>query len=149
MEQRGNVYVRAGDHSLAVEKLSDGSIAIFDQRSKSVHSLNVSAAVAWEACATGATLQQIAAALAEQFGVTGGEDLAHTAIEQLSRANLIVSELPAVQSAVGVDRRSMFKAIGTVAAAAAPVVLTLTASEQRAYAAISASVAQTTRPVPA
>lgn len=146
MEWKGNVYVRAGEDSLAVEKLSDGSIAIFDQRSKSVHSLNASAAIAWEVCATGATLRQIAAAFADQFGVTGSEDLARTAIEQLSRANLIESRSPAVQPAMGVDRRSMFKAIGTVAAAAAPVVLTLSASEQRAFAVAVGSVPPTTTP---
>jgi hypothetical protein len=137
MERSKNRYVRASDDTLAVEKLSDGSIAIFDQRSKSVHSLNVSAAIAWEACATGATLQDIAAAL-------GSEDLARTAIEQLHRADLIASDSPVTQPVAGVDRRSIFKTIGTVAAAAAPVVLTLTASEQRAYALISVSVTPTT-----
>jgi len=128
------------------ERLPDGSVAIYDERSKSVHSLNPSAAVAWEACAQGATVEQVRAALSQHFGSLVDRDVAWTAIQRLQEAELVMSDAPLAAPAVDLARRSALKSIGALGAMALPVVLTLTASEQRAYGLIGASV--TTTPAP-
>ena len=126
------IFSQADAQYLAVEKLADGSTAIVDQRSKTVHSLNASAAIVWDACAQGATLPQIMAALEQRVGQPVDQEVALDAIAQLQGANLISSELPA--GMLDQNRRSMLKAIGTFGAMALPVVLSLTASEQKAFA---------------
>jgi len=96
--------------------------------------------VVWRACASGATLTQIMAALADHFGGPVDAATANHAIAQLRQAELIESNIP-VTGAVPVagavmemGRRSILKRVGSLGAIAVPVVLTLTAAQQRAYA---------------
>ncbi len=130
---------------LAVEKLADGSTAIVDERTKTVHSLNPTAALVFEACAQGVSLEQIIAALELHAGHAVAPEVALEAISQLGAANLIASDAPMPLAAIEQDRRSVLKAIGTFGAVALPVVLTLTAAEQKAYAQ-GAGSRTTTRP---
>ena len=128
------VYRRSEMSSLTVEKLPDGSTAIVDNRSKSVHSLNPSATLVWEACAEEATFATIHAAVESHSRAAVDADAIRQALAQLQRVNLI--EGPALLPADSVDlgRRSLLKRAGAVGAFAIPVVLTLTAAEQKAYA---------------
>lgn len=127
--------------SLTIDRLSDGTTAILDNRVKSVHSLNRSATLVWEACANGATMTQIHETVQAKLGYSVEAEMVHQALAQLQRANLIESESPVPEYNVpecNIDqgRRSLLKRAGAIAV---PVVLTLTASEQRAYALLAAS----------
>ena len=149
MGQTENIF-RQVTERLTVEKLTDGSTAIFDERSKSVHSLNPSATIVWNACAEGATLSQIAAILA-QNSIPSDEQTAMQAIVQLQQAELVTAETPIAGMPIDMGRRSMLKSVGSLGAIAVPVVLTLTSTEQRAYAqqAVSGTTpAPTTTPLP-
>jgi len=140
MPNTKNIFSQPNSPSLVVEQLPDGSTVIFDERSKSVHSLDPSATVVWRACAAGATLPRIVEALAAHFGAPVNVEVASNAIAQLQQAKLIESGAPTavavpVAGAVkDLGRRSILKGVGSLGALAVPVVLTLTAAEQRAYA---------------
>jgi len=141
------VFTRIALNQLHVEQLPDGSVAIYDERTQSVHSLNSSAAVVWEACAKGATVEQVRAALSRHFGLPVDQDHAWTAIQRLQEAELVTSDAPLAAPPVAeMARRSALKTIGAVGGIALPLVLTLTASQQRAYAATA--VSGTTTPAP-
>ena len=129
---------------LTVEKLTDGSTAIVDNRFKTVHSLNPSATAVWDACGQGATFEQIQSQIADSFG-TVDASVIRQALDQLQSANLIEAAPRAMEN-IDLGRRNMLKRAGAAGAFAIPVVLTLTASEQRAYAAITLS--GTTTPAP-
>jgi hypothetical protein len=133
MPRTENIFRQVFTERLTVEKLTDGSTAIFDERSKSVHSLNPSATIVWNACAGGATLSQITSALTQHGGPADEQTVLH-AIVQLQQAKLVTAETPIVGLPTDMGRRSMLKSVGSLGAMAVPVVLTLTSAEQRAYA---------------
>jgi hypothetical protein len=112
--------------SRLVEKMPDGSTAVFDTLTKTVHSINTTAAAAFEACREKRTLPQVATAMREVLDCPVTEDMALAAISELERAGLVACS--------GSTRRSILKAVGTAAAAATPVVLSLSSAEQSAYA---------------
>src|SRR5262249_11811979 len=115
---------------------------------KSVHSLNSSATLVWQACAPGATFGQICEFVDGKSGVAADPAIIRQALAQLQRANLIESESPISVENIDLGRRSMLKRAGAAGAVAIPVVLTLTAAEQRAYAFQSASGTTTTAQPP-
>jgi hypothetical protein len=123
-------YTQAASGEFTVEKLPDGSTAILDRRTGSVHSLNASATVAWEACKNGATLAEVRHALELRAGAPIDEALAHSALDQLQKVNLIDSKGIVPEQVRFAGRRTLLR----TAAIAAPVVLTLAVSEQRALA---------------
>jgi Chaperone of endosialidase/Coenzyme PQQ synthesis protein D (PqqD) len=133
MPQTENIFRQFATDRLTVEKLPDGSTAIFDERSKSVHSLNPSATIVWNACAGGATFSQVTAALVQHRGPSD-EQTALQAIVQLQQAGLVTAETPIAGLQIDMERRSILKSVGSLGAMAAPLVLTLTSAEQRAYA---------------
>lgn len=140
------IFSQVGVESLTVERLSDGSTAIVDNRVKSVHSLNSSATLVWDACAQGATVAHICEAIEAKSGSPVDAEVIHQALAQLQRANLIESESPISAETIDLGRRSMLKRAGAAGAFAIPVVLTLTAAEQRAYA--FQAISGTTTPAP-
>lgn len=121
-----------------VERLPDGSTAVFDGNSKTVYSLNVSAAAAWEACRNKATLGQIMQAIETALNAPVTEEAALAAVSQLEEAGLVTASYPGRLSASEASRRSLLKAVGALGAAA-PLVLALKASEQRAFAALQSA----------
>jgi hypothetical protein len=120
------LFFQTQARNLRIEKLPDGSMAIYDLRSKSVHSLNRSAAALWEACACGATAPQ----LAKSLGTSATDEEVPVWIDQMRGLDLIVAKAAMPETVPQPGRRSMLTALG----AAVPVILTLTAAEQRAYA---------------
>ena len=133
MRRSGLLFTRSDLDALLIERLADGSVVIYDQRSKNVHSLNASAAVVWETCAGGATEATIATALERRFGLPVEQDAVLNTIGQLRTANLIQVQggepIPSVL--VDSSRRAV---LGRAAMAAIPVMLTLTAAVQKASA---------------
>jgi PqqD family protein of HPr-rel-A system len=80
---------RIPSENLVIEKLPDGSTAVFDSRSGAVHSLNASAAAAFEACRQSRTVADVARAMSDALDgpVTG--DFARAAIWELEAAGLV------------------------------------------------------------
>src|SRR5208283_5651354 len=129
--------------SRVTEKLPDGSIAFLDGETKRVCFLNTSAAAAWEACAEEADETTIAHRMREILGspVTNEEALA--ALAKLEE-NSLIEAIGTVDPALLASRRSLLKTVGALGGALAPVVLAMTAAEQKAYAADSISGTTTT-----
>ena len=124
-------YTQVVSGQLTVEKLPDGSTAILDQRSKNVHSLNVGATVAWEACKAGATLAEVRHALELKAGAAVDETFAQSALAQLQKAELIAVDGPAAELTAAERRSGLLR---LAASFAVPVVLTLALSQQKALA---------------
>ena len=131
---------------LIIEALADGSTAVFDTVSQTVHSLNASAAAAFEACREEKTAPQLAHAMEATLGQPVTEDLALAAVSELERAGLVACS--GSRRPEGSSRRSALSFVAA-AAAALPVVLSLTVAEQKAYAggAGSGTTTTTTRPL--
>src|SRR5580700_990790 len=128
------VVWQAGVENCVIEKLPDGSTAVFDTLTKTVHSINKTAAAAFEACRDKRTVPQVAAAMQETLNSTVTEEMAMAAISELERAGLVACSGPLSTKRGQASRRSVLKAVGTVAATAAPLVLSLSSAEQSAYA---------------
>jgi hypothetical protein len=126
-----------------VEKLPDGSTAIFDKVTNTVHALNASAAAAFEACHEPVTLSALTAVIEQRLGRAVTEDTALEAVAELERAGL-VSASGTTEELRNASRRQLLKAAGV----ALPVVLSLTAAEQRAFAAQAVSAPTTTTAAP-
>ena len=122
---------------LAIEKLPDGSTAVFDAGSKTVYSLNATAAAAWEACGGSTTLAQVAEKMQRSFNPATTEGVALEALFQLQEKGLVEMDLPLP----GPTRRSV---VATAGGVVAPVVLALTSAEQRAFAGSAISGTTTT-----
>ena len=128
-----------GSENHVVEKLPDGSTAVLEISTGTVHSINQTAAAAFEACYERRTVPQVAAAMREILQSPVTEEMAIEAIEELERAGLVACSESRSSGDRGASRRSLLKAVGTAAATAAPLVLSLSAAEQSAYAATVAS----------
>ncbi len=137
------VFTQTDISHLIIEKLSDGTTAILDKDTKSVYSLNASAAAAFEACGNKASAAQIAQRMQATLGTPVTQEIALAAIAQLEEQGLVSSTLPEDVAAIA-SRRSLLKKIGAVGGAAVPVVLAMTAAEQRASAANAISGTTTT-----
>jgi len=140
-------YIQVVSGQLTIERLPDGSTAILDQRSRQVHSLNPTAAIAWEACQGGATLAEVRKALETKLNAAVDEAIARDAIAQLRKVDLVQPETAAGAPAsvpvhedlqTAARRNSLLRA----AAVALPVVLTLAFSQQRAHAGTASSTPQ-------
>jgi hypothetical protein len=123
-----------------VEKLPDGSTAVFDTATNTIHSLNAGAAAAFDACREKTAVAQLMRSMSQALGVPVSEEIALTAIAELERAGLVACS----GAALGDSRRSILKALGTAAGVGVPVVLSLTGAEQRLYAAVAGSGTTTT-----
>ena len=128
---------RVQSDTLAVAKLPDGSVAVFDAETKTVYSLNATAGAAWDACSQAATLPEIMESMRTSLGHEVTEDLALDALRELQKQGLLKTDVLPSEA----TRRSLVR----TAAMVAPVVLALTAAEQRAAAQSSYSGPTTTR----
>jgi hypothetical protein len=128
---------RTNSEALAVNKLPDGSYVIVDQVSDTVFALNAAAGAAWDACNHVTTLTLVTEEMKRSFDVRATEELAHEALAQLEAQNL-VKMTPSVPLS---SRRSF---IGQLGAAAVPIVIAMSATEQRAHAQTARSVVSPT-----
>jgi len=129
--------------SRVTEKLPDGSIAFLDSETKRVCFLNASAAAAWEACAEEADVPSIASRMQATLGSPVTSEAALAALAKLEENNL-VETTGTIDDALLASRRSLLKTVGALGGALAPVVLAMTAAEQKAYAQTMGSGTTTT-----
>ena len=119
---------RTNSDVLVENKLPDGSRVLVDSRNERVIALNAMAGAAWDACSQPSTLPQVAEAMRSSLGTEVAEDVAKDAILQLQEHSLVKSSDLA---SVNASRRAFITRLG---AAALPIVVAMTMSEQRAYA---------------
>jgi hypothetical protein len=134
-------FHRAESHELIIEKMPDGSTAVFDEASQTLHSLNAPTAAAFEACRETKTLPELVSAMADALRTPVSEGLALMAVAELERVGLVTSEGAAPANRLG-SRRNLLRAAGI----ALPAVLSLTAAQQRAFASTTGSGVTTTDP---
>lgn len=111
------------------EKLPDGSSAIFDRAANAVYALNDTAAAAFESCQKPVTLAVLSDMMRLRLGQPVTVETALEAVAELERAGLVTSS-GATQELRNASRRRLLRAAGV----ALPVVLSLTAAEQRVFA---------------
>jgi hypothetical protein len=131
-----NRFCRIGKESLVVEELADGSIAILDKQSRSIHLLDQIAGLVWRACGERSTLAEISAAVSASLGRSIDDQALRSALDQLLSVKLIQAEEALPSPLAFLDRRELFKTLGT----AIPMVTTFSA--QLAAVTGLASVAQ-------
>jgi hypothetical protein len=119
---------RVNSGSLLENRLPDGSRILVDSCNGRVIALNASAGAAWDACSAPTSLAQVAEDMRRSLHLDVSEEVAQEAILQLQENHLVYSDaaLPS-----GFSRRSFITKLG---AAAVPLVVCMTMSEQRAYA---------------
>jgi hypothetical protein len=121
MTEMNLVVKSAREDYLQMEALPDGSTAILDKRTNTAHSLDATAAAIFRACSEATTASEVGS----RTGLDASVVL--SGIAKLHRVGLVSCSEPVEGSA---SRRSLLRAAG----AAIPIVLSLTASEQKAFA---------------
>ena len=115
----------AGD--LVVNALPDGSKVIVDSRNDKVFALNATAGAAWDACSSTTTLSEVTANMQRTLNTGVSEDLAEQAILSLQAQNLVTAS----GASAGTSRRQVLATLGAIAL---PLVVSMTMSDQKAYA---------------
>lgn len=118
---------RANSNDLAVNQLPDGSRVIVDSRNEKVFALNATAGAAWDACSSPTTLSKVTADMQHSFNPAVTEELAEAAILRLQEQSLVTMSGPSLTP----TRRAVLATLGAIAV---PLVVSLTMTEQKAYA---------------
>jgi hypothetical protein len=118
---------RTNSNSLTVNPLPDGSRVIIDSENDRVLAMNATAGAAWDACALPTTLSGVTQTMQRSLHEEVNEELAEEAILQLERQQLVKTS--------GISPEpSRRKFITTLGAIAVPLVVSLSVTEQKAYA---------------
>jgi len=121
---------------LVESKLPDGSRILVDEQNETIVAMNATAGAAWEACSDPTTLSGVTETMRQSLDPGVETELAEEAIRQLREKNLVKTSGFAPQS----TRRAFLGKLS--AAAALPLVVSLTMTEQRAYAVQAVSAVQ-------
>lgn len=114
-------------NDLVVNGLPDGSRVIVDSKNERVYALNVTAGAAWDACKTGTTLSQLTEEMKRTCDPSITEEFAEEAVRELEEKNL-------VKSSGLFGKPSRRQLLAGLSAVALPLVVSMTLSEQRAFA---------------
>lgn len=131
---------RRNTSDLIVNGLPDGSKVIVDSRNEKVFALNPTAGAAWDACSSQTTLAKIAEDM-RLVDATVTNEVAEQAIQQLQEKELVRSS-GLLRNA---SRRQVLAGLGAVAL---PLVVSMTMTEQRAFAQVANSGQQPSDPPP-
>ncbi len=130
---------RSNADGLKVNQLPDGSKVIVDSRNEKVFALNATAGAAWDACSNPTTLSKVAEDMQHSFNPGVTEEIAEAAILRLQEQNLVT----VAGSAFTPSRRAVLATLGAIAL---PLVVSMTMTEQRAYADTTGSTDNVDRP---
>jgi hypothetical protein len=130
---------RSKSDSLKVNQLPDGSKVIVDSRNEKVFALNATAGAAWDACSNPTTLSKVAEDMQHSFNPGVTEDIAEAAILRLQEQNLVT----VAGSSFTPSRRAVLATLGAIAL---PLVVSMTMTQQRAYAQSTGSTDNVNRP---
>jgi hypothetical protein len=118
---------RTHSEALVVNSLPDGSRVILDSGNERVFALNATAAAAWDACNVPTTLSDVTESMQRSFDPATTGELAEEALLELQKQNLVKTSGPSSQG----TRREFLATLGAIAI---PLVVSLSVTEQRAYA---------------
>lgn len=118
---------RANTREFNVNALPDGSKVILDSNNDKVIALNATAGAAWDACEGTTTLTEVTARMRQTLGSAVSEAMAEEAVLRLQAQDLVVTS----DGPVGASRRQVLATLGAIAV---PLVVSMTLSEQKAYA---------------
>ena len=123
---------RRDTNNLVVNGLPDGSKVIVDSRNEKVFALNPTAGAAWDACSSQTTLASVTEDMRRTCNPAITEEVAEQAIAQLQEKELVKTS-GLLRNA---NRRQVLAGLSAVAL---PLVVSMTMSEQRAFAAVADS----------
>jgi hypothetical protein len=132
---------RIQSDALVENRLPDGSMVIVDSTNETVFALNAAAGAAWDACSVPTTLSGVVADMRRKVDPAITEEFAEEAILQLQDKKLVNTSGPASQA----SRRQFLATLGAVAV---PLVVSLSITDQKAYAVVAKSGPVGTRPEP-
>ena len=118
--------------NLTVHELPEETL-VYDAERDRAHCLNRPSALVWRHCDSRTSVAQLARILHQGLGVPPAEAVAHLALEQLSRRELLKQPLPPLSAAERLSRRDALRKL-VLAAVALPLVLTITAPQAKAAA---------------
>lgn len=122
---------RKDSNDLVVNGLPDGSKVIVDSKNEMVYALNATAGAAWDACGAQTTLSAVADAM-RGADPTVTDQVAEQAILQLEEKNL-------VKASGFLHNASRRQVLAGLTAVALPLVVSMTMTEQRAFAQVANS----------
>ena len=131
------MQIERTDQNLLVNGLPDGSKVIVDAKNEKVFALNATAGAAWDACGSQSTLSEVAADM-RRVNPAITDEVAEQAVLQLKEKEL-------VKTSGFLNNASRRQVLAGLTAVALPLVVSMTMSEQRAFAAVANST-QTTPP---
>lgn len=123
---------RRDTSDLVVNGLPDGSKVIVDSNNEKVFALNPTAGAAWDACGSQTTLPTIAKEMQRTCNPAITEEIAEEALAQLQEKELVKTS-GLLRNA---NRRQVLAGLGAVAL---PLVVSVTMTEQKAFAAVANS----------
>jgi len=122
----------ARTEKLTIRELPEETLVYDLERNKS-HCLNRTASLVWQHCDGQTTVAEMAAILHNELDLPADQHLVRLALEQLSRRQLLQTPVAPLSGKARMTRRDALKKIA-VAAAALPIVMTLTAKTARVNA---------------
>jgi Coenzyme PQQ synthesis protein D (PqqD)/WAP-type (Whey Acidic Protein) 'four-disulfide core' len=125
-EKAPNAKPIARKHGLVIQALPD-EVLVYDRDRDRAHCLNQTAAFVWQRCDGKSTTAQIARNLGHQFGCTVDEKIVWLALDQLGKNHLLDRQPALPPALMGMNRRSMVRAIGLAAIVAVPVITSIVA----------------------
>lgn len=119
-------------NGLVVNGLPDGSKVIVDPANERVYALNATAGAAWDACQRPTTISEIAEDMRRTQSPAVTNEIAEQAIQQLQEKDLI-------KTSGLLKNASRRQVLAGLTAVALPLVVSMTMTEQRAFAQVANS----------
>ena len=116
----------ARKQGLVIQELPD-EVLVYDLDRDRAHCLNQTAAFVWQRCDGKNTTAQIARTLGRRFDCAVDEKIVWLALDQLGRNHLLDRRPDPPPTLMGINRRSMMRALGVAAVVALPVVSSIVA----------------------
>jgi hypothetical protein len=126
--------------NLTVKELQEETL-VYDLEKNKAHCLNRTSALVWKHCDGRTSMPQLAALIEKTYHLPKATAVVELALEQLSKRNLLVEAVVPASAEARSTRREMLKDLGkklAVAAAALPVIMTMTAPTARAAMSVCA-----------
>jgi Coenzyme PQQ synthesis protein D (PqqD) len=118
---------RLDSDSVSVKNLPDGSKLIVNEKNETVHALNTTAGAAWDACNGPTSLSEVTERMRQSLSTEITEEFAEQAVLKLREQELVTTS----GDPLNPSRRSVLATLGTIAL---PLVVSLTLTDQRAFA---------------
>jgi len=124
----------ARQRGLDIKEMTEETL-VYDLEQNKAHCLNRTSALVWKHCDGETSIPELAATLEKVLGVSQPLAVVELALEQLSKRNLLMEPVEPTAGPQRLSRREMLKDLSkklAVAAAALPLVMTITAPTARA-----------------